>query len=109
MARPATALPRGAFGADRRLAFSRSAACSAAHWAAVGERLSSAQDSRCRSSGTWASQHETLQKARPVRLRLQVETLQVQYFAPSAMGFLQALHRRHCPSSATVYPPLAEE
>jgi hypothetical protein len=36
-----------------------------------------------------------VQKASPVRLRLQVETLQVQYIEPNSMGFLQALQRRH--------------
>jgi hypothetical protein len=36
-----------------------------------------------------------VQKANPVRLRLQVETLHTQYFDFRAMGFLQALQRRH--------------
>jgi hypothetical protein len=54
-----------------------------------GARLSSAQLSLWRIIGTCASQHSTLQNAKPVRLRLQVETLQTQYRAPLAMGFLQ--------------------
>jgi hypothetical protein len=66
------ALPVG-LGADRRVAF---------------------EDSRWRRSGTWASQQETLQNTRPVRLRLQVETLQTQYGDSKPIGSLQLLQRR---------------
>ena len=73
-----------------------------------GAVCSSAQASRWFAPGRCTSQQVTVQKTSPVRLRLQVETLHVQYIAPNAMGFLQALHRRHRPSSATG-PLLAAE
>jgi hypothetical protein len=43
--------------------------------------------------GTWASQHESEQKNKPVRFRLQVETLQRKYSAEKAIG---ARHSLHC-------------
>jgi hypothetical protein len=45
--------------------------------------------------GKWTSQQVTEQKARAVRFRLHVETLQTQYSAPKSIGFLHALQRRH--------------
>jgi hypothetical protein len=42
--------------------------------------------------GRWASQQESEQKTEPVRLWLQVETLQIQYFERKAIAFLQLEH-----------------
>jgi hypothetical protein len=67
----------------------------AAASALLGAVRSTAQDSRWLAPGRCTSQQLTVQKASPVRLRLQVETLQVQYIEPNSMGCLQALQRRH--------------
>lgn len=56
---------------------------------------SSAHDSRWFMSGRCASQQETVQNSSPVRLRLQVDTLQTQYLELKRIGFLHELQRCH--------------
>ena len=54
----------------RRRSFAATSRCCRAHSASVGERCSSAHDSRCRSIGTCASQQSTEQNTSAVRERL---------------------------------------
>ena len=68
--------------------------CSRSQSACDGARFSTAHDSRCRTTERCASQHDTLQKIRPVRGRLHVETLQTQCCAPNAIGVLHEEQRR---------------
>src|SRR5262249_2444505 len=69
--------------------------------ARAGARFSTAHDSRWLAPGRCTSQQLTLQNESAVRFWLQVETLHVQYTAPSAIGFLQALQRRQGLASGT--------
>jgi hypothetical protein len=71
---------------------------------ADGAVFSTAQDWRWLATGRCTSQHETEQKASPVLLRLQVETLQTQYVPRYSIGFLQALQRRHWLPVSTTRP-----
>ncbi len=59
-----------------------------------GALRSKAPASRWLRTGTWASKHRKSQKTKSVRTRLQVDTLQIQYFCPKEMGFLQVVHLR---------------
>jgi len=77
----------------RRRSFAAASRCCRAHSAAVGERCSSAQASRWRSIGTWASQQGTEQNTSAARERLHVDTLQAQYVAANGSSFLQVEHR----------------
>lgn len=86
----------------RRRSFAFASRCCRAHSAAVGDRRSSAQASRWRSMGTWASQQETEQKARAVRGRLQVDTLHTQWVLTNGSSFLQVEHRFQNDSSASI-------
>jgi len=61
----------------------------------LGAVFSTAQASRWRMVGKWASQHDTVQKNVGMRLPLHVETLHTQYVALYAIGSLQLLHLRH--------------
>jgi hypothetical protein len=56
-------------------------------------------------TGRCTSQQLTEQNTSPVRLRLHVETLQIQKAEPKGIGFLHALHRRHWLPSTIEIPP----
>ena len=75
----------------------------------VGDRASSAQDSRCRSIGTCASQQFTEQNANAVRARLHVDTLQTQYAVRKGISFLQVLQRFQKADSIVLLPGLRRE
>src|SRR5947207_1448815 len=73
-----------------------SSASSARYCCLLGAVAFSAHASRWRIMGTCASQHDTEQKNNPVRLRLQVDTLQRKYALENAIGRLHSLHSLKC-------------
>lgn len=92
---------RGVRRVARRRSLASASRRSRAHSAAVGDRRSSAQASRWRSMGTWASQQDTEQKTSAVRGRLHVDTLHAQYVLTNGSSFLQVEQRFHDDRSAS--------
>ena len=85
----------GAPVGESGVAIGVAAASSACQAASVGDVASTAHASRCRSTATWLSQHDTEQNTNRVRLRLHVDTEHTQCMAEKPMPRLHALHLSH--------------